>query len=239
MDILKPATSRADSLRNDFLDMRAPRAKQARSTQAAVKLLVVSLLVLAAIGLTTEAEASELHESNQPTSTDVPSGEIEWVNDLEIEAEWQRWDGGTIGWQTFGGLALGAAGLFVGAPIGAAIGSATTDCRGSEWGCLGAGLLGALTGTVLGSSAGIQLAGGLNGGDGHYLGTLAGTIGGFGIGLLFAFVPTDSALVMSAAALTTVGGGILGYHLTASAEISGVSVTPTDGGASIGITGRF
>lgn len=211
--------------------------------QVTMKLLFASLFFLAAVGMTCAAEAAEPDARYLLASPEEATASDEFVEDLEVDAEWRRWDSSTVAWQTLAGLVGGTGGFFLGIPIGAAIGGATTDCEDGEWGCLGPAVLGALVGAGLGSAAGVELAGDLSGGDGHFAGTLLGTVVGAGTGLLLIGIGGGSdvgaAIVVPAAVLTTVGGGIIGYHLTSSVEISGVSVTPTERGASVGLVGRF
>lgn len=211
-----------------------------------MKLLFASMLILAAIGLSTTAQAAEPKSRYMLASAPDSSARSTSELDSGQKVQWRRWEGSTIGWQILAGVAGGTVGLFAGGFVGAAIDNAVGGCD-PEWGCLSGGIYGAFLGPILGSWLGVELAGDLSGGDGHFAGSLVGTIlggaAGATAGMLILGVEesdTDLAfLAIPAAAALTVGGGIVGYHLTASTEITGVGVAPTDGGATLGITGRF
>ena len=203
------------------------------------KLLFASMLFLAAISLGTSAHA----ETGGGENTDSTEANVESSTQNTPYVTWTRWDGGTIAWQSLGGVLGGGGGLFIGAFISAGL-ACSSDDAGDFCG-LGGAIIGGTFGLGLGTSVGIQLAGSASGGDGKYLGTLAGTVAGGTVGAIVAVSLADQdTTVASVAAFSTftaatLGGGILGYHLTASTEVTGLSLAPTDGGATVGIAGRF
>jgi len=207
-----------------------------------MKLLFASVLILAAIGLSKSAEAAEPANRFVLASVEEPEAS-QFTQNLHVDEEWQRWDGATIGWQILGGVAGGTAGFFVGIPLGVAVANGTTNCASREWGCFNGAIIGALTGTVVGSWLGVHSAGHLSGGDGNIGGSLLGTVLGGAAGVLIIGLTASSDFGISVglptAAALTVGGGIAGYHLTASATVTGVGIAPTEGGATFGLTGHF
>lgn len=179
---------------------------------------IMSIVMVTANTTTAYAQSTPVEES----SSDDP--------------QWERWDAGPIVVQSVagaaGGLAVGLLSAFV----------------AFEAGDGDAAILMTAAGTVTGSAIGVWLAGSLFDGDGSFLWTL-------GASVLGAVVTVSTVLLLdeasggnddASAAFTAiggpvlvVGGGIIGYHLSSSEVIPGVSVAPTDGGAAAVLSWTF
>lgn len=159
---------------------------------------------------------------------------------------------GRVTLEFLGGSVLGLAAGIPGAII--AINGAFCDGCGSESEFF-AGVSLSFAGLTLGSALGIKGMGSLLGGEGRFLGTLAGTsiggLSGLGLGLIIGFVAGSELWIIPTLAGPIVGG-LIAYELSHANALEGrsalsssgtgvipvVSVSP-GGGIIGGLTGRF
>ncbi len=151
---------------------------------------------------------------------------------------WERWDGEVVGWQATNGLIGGVLGGAAGLGVGYLFASgASNQGVANASALIGAGLM-----FPVGAAMGIYFTGSSFNGDGSFgVTALSATALGLVTGL-FGFsafgVESVSAIAGgSAFALVGVlGGGLLGYQLSSSSELSfSASFMPTAGGAQAGV----
>lgn len=136
---------------------------------------------------------------------------------------WQPWQGSTLAWQTVGGVGGAAVGSVAGGMVGLAL--VRSDGNSDGWADLGGLLLGMVAGGALGTGAGVWLAGDLDGGNGglgwSMLGSTVGTIAGFATGASLSSDSGSAWMPFAGAILLGVGGGAVGYHLSATETAPG------------------